>query len=92
LARELGPEGITVNAICPGVIDTLLYHEEEVTLWMKLYDLARDEALRVLEEEPALARLGSPEEVANLVVFLASDQASYITGQAINVCGGLSFH
>jgi 3-oxoacyl-[acyl-carrier protein] reductase len=77
LAAEVGPCGIRVNCISPGVIDTPMnaqYSSQE------LADLA---------EEIPLLRLGNPEEVASLVRFLASEEASYITGQSISPNGGL---
>ncbi|MGH2628930.1 MAG: SDR family NAD(P)-dependent oxidoreductase, partial [Anaerolineales bacterium] len=77
-ARELAAYNIRVNAVCPGVIET------EMT-----GALRRDEAqmARWLEEIP-LRRLGQPEDVAGLVLFLCSDAAAYITGQAFHVDGG----
>ncbi len=77
LAAEVGPSGIRVNCITPGVIDTpmnALYSSQE---------------LAELAEDIPLQRLGKPEEVAGLVRFLASDEASYITGQSISPNGGL---
>ena len=76
LARELGPSGITVNAIAPGVIDT----EMNATL--------TEEDRRALAEETPLCRLGTPREVAEAVLFLAGEGASFITGQIIGVNGG----
>jgi len=77
-ARELAPFNIRVNAVCPGVIAT------EMTA-----DLRQNEAMvaRWLEDIPQ-NRLGQPQEVAGIVMFLCSQAASYITGQAINVDGG----
>lgn len=77
LAKELGSRGITVNAIAPGFIQT--------DMTEKLNDQVRE---KMLAEIP-LGRLGVPEDVARLVVFLASDEADYITGQTINVDGGM---
>lgn len=75
-ARELAPKGITANVVCPGFIDTTMTRSVPPEVWK-----------RVLSEIP-MGKPGQPEDVANLVAFLASDEASYITGQIINVAGG----
>ena len=76
LAKELGPSHITVNCIEPGVIDTEM-------------NGALDAATKAeLCEETPLCRMGSPEEVADAVLFFASDQANFITGQILGVDGG----
>ena len=76
LAKEYGPSGIRVNAVAPGVIHT------------EMLDRFSPEELAGLVEETPLGRLGIPEDVANLCAFLASDAASFITGQTIAVDGG----
>ncbi|WP_225999235.1 3-oxoacyl-[acyl-carrier-protein] reductase [Paenibacillus sp. BJ-4] len=76
-ARELASRGITVNCIAPGFIDT------EMT--QVLADDLRDSMLSGIP----LARLGRPEEIANVVLFLASDASSYMTGQTLHVDGGM---
>lgn len=78
LAKELGPSHITVNCVEPGVIDT----EMNATL--------DEETRAALCEETPLCRIGSPQEVANAVCFLASDDASFITGQILGVDGGFA--
>ena len=76
LARELGPSGITVNCVAPGVIDTQMNAHLGA------------EALQDLANETPLGRLGTPEDVANTLLFLASPQAAFLTGQVIGVDGG----
>ena len=77
LAREYASRGITVNAVAPGFIETEMTAE--------LPDAARQ---GIIDQTP-LGRIGSPEEVAAAVVFLASEEASYITGQVLRVNGGM---
>ena len=77
LAREIGSRGITVNAVAPGFIATSMTAE------------LGDEAHARLTQQIPLGRLGQPEDVANAVAFLASDEAGYITGQVVHVNGGM---
>jgi len=77
LAREVGPRGITVNVVAPGFIDT--------DMTRALPDAQRD----ALTSQIPLQRLGEPEDIAKAVAFLASDDASYITGQTLSVNGGM---
>lgn len=83
LAREIGPEGITVNAITPGAILT----EAELTMFPDQEAVAAQMA-----GLQSLTRRGLPEDIANGVVFLASDEASFITGQTLNIDGGWAMH
>ena len=76
LAKEVGPSGITVNCVAPGVIDTQMNASLD------------DETRAGLREETPLGVLGKPEDVANLLFFLASEQADFITGQVLGVDGG----
>jgi NAD(P)-dependent dehydrogenase (short-subunit alcohol dehydrogenase family) len=81
LAVEYGPDGIRVNAICPGHIVT----EHIAEGWRE-----HPPTLRFFAEQYPLRRTGLPVDIANAVVFLCSDEASFITGQALVVDGGLS--
>lgn len=78
MAVELAPHGIRVNCVCPGVIDTPM---------LRLMDDA-DAGERYLRESVPLGRLGTAKEVARAIAFLASDEASYITGVALPIDGG----
>jgi 3-oxoacyl-[acyl-carrier protein] reductase len=77
LARELASRSVTVNAIAPGFIQTAMT------------DKLSEDARKKLFELIPLGKLGSPEDVANAALFLASSEADYITGQVINVNGGM---
>jgi NAD(P)-dependent dehydrogenase (short-subunit alcohol dehydrogenase family) len=84
LAPEVGRHGIRVNAIAPGTIDTPMLHRD-------LSGMNREEAdafLRRVQEANALGRIGRPEEIAQVAVYLASDASSYVTGETIVADGG----
>lgn len=85
LAKALASYGITVNAVMPGPIKTPFYDN----LMKGLTHEEREQRFRMMSQEVPMGRVGFPEEVANLVTFLASDKASYITGAVIPVGGGL---
>lgn len=87
MAKELASAGIRVNAVCPGQINTDL-ERWRFELEAKVFNTTPQEREKVMCQSIPLNRIGTPEEVAKLVAFLASDVSSYITGQAINVCGG----
>lgn len=76
LAKELGPSGITVNAIAPGVISTEMNRN------------ISEEIMSELKEETPIGRIGTPEDIAETALFLASPKASFITGEIISVNGG----
>ena len=78
LAKELGRFGVRVNAVCPGFIET------------KMVESVPENIKQMVKQLTALGRFGKPEEVANLVYFLATDEASFITGEAIKIDGGLA--
>jgi 3-oxoacyl-[acyl-carrier protein] reductase len=77
-SRELGPKGIRVNAVAPGFITT------------PMVAAMPEKALHDMEAKVPLRRLGKPEEIANVYAFLASDDASYVNGAVIEVCGGMT--
>ena len=76
LAKEVGPSGITVNCIAPGLIDTPMNA-----------NLSKETINELCEETP-VGRIGTPEDIANAALFLASDSSSFITGQVLGVDGG----
>lgn len=94
-AMDLAPYGITVNAVCPGPINT-----DRMSYWER--DQARERGITQEEfraqvvqagaQATPLGRIAEPQDVANMVAFLAGDDASFITGQAYNVNGGQLFH
>ena len=77
LAKEVGPSGIRVNCIAPGVIDT------DMNARLSADDMA------ALAGETPLCRIGTPEEAAEAIFYLASDKARFITGAVLNVNGGI---
>lgn len=77
-AKELGSRGITCNAVAPGFVKT------------PMTDVLKEEYKAEIVKSIALGRLGDPEDIANAVAFLASDRAGYITGQVLEVSGGMS--
>ncbi len=77
-ARELGAKGIRVNAVCPGFIAT------------EMVKAMPENILKDIERRSWLGRLGTPEEMANVYLFLASDEASYVNGVALEASGGIS--
>ena len=80
MAKELGPKGIRVNAVCPGLIATK-FHD----------DFTKNEIRKMVAGKTPLRREGSAEEVADLVVYLASDNSSFVNGANFDINGGLAF-
>jgi 3-oxoacyl-[acyl-carrier protein] reductase len=83
LSLELGPFGITANAVAPGAIETAMTHQLAHQLNISFEQLAAN-----MSQKIALRRVGQPSEVAGVIAFLASDDASYVSGQVIYVAGG----
>ncbi len=89
LALELAPYGIRVNAICPGnLLDSPLWKDSLYEAYAKRWGITVEEVRAKYESQVPLGRGCSYDDVTNVLVFLASDQSSYMTGQAINVTGG----
>jgi ketoreductase len=88
LGNELAPTGITVNAVCPGYVETPMAMRVRQG-YAEAWKTTEDAILERFQAKIPLGRYSTPEEVAGLVCYLASDPAASITAQAINVCGGL---
>jgi len=83
-ALDLAPHGVRVNAVCPGIVDTAMWQA-----WLAEVEDVEATIRDVLKLQP-LGRIGRPAEVANAILFLASDEAAYITGTALYVDGGVT--
>ncbi|MGW3074073.1 3-oxoacyl-ACP reductase FabG [Kitasatospora sp. NPDC001132] len=88
LGNELAPTGVTVNAVCPGYVETPMAQRVRQG-YADAYGTTEDAILEKFQSKIPLGRYSTPEEVAGLVGYLASDLAGSITAQALNVCGGL---
>lgn len=89
LAKELAPCGITVNAFAPGIIETDMWRYNDKAWGELLGDYQEGELIAEWVNTIPMKRAGTPDDVAGLALFLASEDANYITGQTINVDGGL---
>ena len=78
IAKEMGPRGVRANCIAPGFIDT------------DMTSAIPEDMRKEWEKQIPLRRGGTPEDVASVTLFLASDMSSYMTGQVLNCCGGMS--
>jgi NAD(P)-dependent dehydrogenase (short-subunit alcohol dehydrogenase family) len=93
LAMQLAPYDIRANAVCPGLIDTPIWHRSDKSFGMELGETVNMVVQSSIDSmQLKIPRPGRPEEIAAAVAFLCSEDSSYITGQAINVCGGLEYH
>jgi NAD(P)-dependent dehydrogenase (short-subunit alcohol dehydrogenase family) len=91
MAKEVGAQKITVNAVCPGTIDTPLLRGVLEPVLDAVGQTLEQWALKNMPAIP-LGRVGYPADVAKLITFLASEEADYMTGQAINITGGQEMH
>lgn len=95
LAREMGPYGVTVNCICPGFIWTKMWEKNDRALWEEQYPDQEYIPMTFYQKQcdtTCLKRATYPEDVANAVAFLLSDEARNITGQHLNIDCGVEFH
>jgi len=93
LAIQLAPYDIRVNAVCPGLIDTPIWHRSDKAMEMEKGSTVKmvvDSAIESMQLK--IGRVGTTDDIAGAVSFLCSADASYMTGQAINVCGGMENH
>ncbi|MGW2421057.1 3-oxoacyl-ACP reductase FabG [Streptomyces sp. NPDC001709] len=88
LGKELAPAGVTVNAVCPGYVETPMAQRVRQG-YAAAWDTTEEQIQEQFEAKIPLGRYSTPEEVAGLVGYLASETAASITAQALNVCGGL---
>ena len=88
LSTEFGEDNVLVNAVCPGWVDTNLWRRNAQGLAAELGAKSEEEARRLAARKNSLNRFGRPEELANAIVFLCSERASYITGVSLNLDGG----
>ena len=97
LAQQLAPYSVNVNTICPGIIYTPMWQEGAKLLAnmdprFKDLDITPEAALDFMVQMAIpFKRMQTPEDIGNAAVFLASDEAKEITGQALNICGGMHF-
>lgn len=91
MAVELAPHGILVNAICPGIIETPMKHRERIE-GGAIRGMSAEEIAAEDRSQVPLGRTGTPSDVAGVALFLASDLAGYMTGQGLNVTGGMTMH
>jgi len=92
LALAHAADGIRANCVCPGIVETDMIFQIDREAGEKLFGLKPGEYLKQRVEQIPLGRIETAQDVANLVGFLASSKSSYMTGQAINVTGGLVMH
>lgn len=94
MAHELGPHGITVNAVCPGTVDTEMLEVDGglFDVYSQRFGMSKADYRRRVNRTIPLGRFAEPDDIADVVAFLASPAARYITGEAVNVTGGQEMH
>ena len=89
LALAVAKDGVRVNCVCPGIIGTDMWAQIDREQGQRLMGLGEGELMRRRLESVPMARAGTPDDVARVILFLASPLAGYMTGQALNITGGL---
>jgi sorbitol-6-phosphate 2-dehydrogenase len=92
LALEFAKDGIRVNALCPGAVFTSLWDDQHKEEYARKRNMRPEEVEPYLAGKVPVGRLCTPQDIAGMAVFLATDEAEFITGQAINISGGLVMH
>lgn len=92
LAKEMGKYQININAVCPGFIKTHMYEKCDID-WISNHEgIPKEEVEQRIIHETPIGRILPPDDAAKLVVFLASSDSDSITGQALNITGGIEVH
>jgi meso-butanediol dehydrogenase / (S,S)-butanediol dehydrogenase / diacetyl reductase len=91
LAMEMAPFGVNVNAVCPGIVDTGMLRFE-IDVLSRIRGVTKEVIEQELKGQVPLGRYETPQDVAEMVLFLASEHAAYITGQSYNTTGGIEMH
>lgn len=92
LALEFAKDGIRINALCPGAVFTSLWDDQHKEAYARKRHMKPEEVEPYLAGKVPVGRLCTPQDVAGMAVFLATDEAEFITGQAVNISGGLVMH
>ena len=92
LALEFARDGIRVNALCPGAVFTSLWDDQHKEEYARKRNMSPEGVELYLADKVPVGRLCTPQDVAHTALFLANDEAAFITGQAINITGGLVMH
>jgi 3-oxoacyl-[acyl-carrier protein] reductase len=91
-SKELAPHGIRVNAICPGAMDTEMFHKDSLEAMAERFKTSYDQMLKSCVSSIPLRRILDPHEVADFITYIVSDRGAGMTGQAFNISCGLEVH